>query len=148
VRRGHAGGFAERADVARHVFDVSGSIRRADRVSAHTPGPWRVKGSGRGLILRIFSGDHDDLDTEIATVFRSYCVDYDYEANARLMAAAPELLAALKRYLDNHCANADAEGVGALCECRFCLDTRAAIAKAEGGRSRDNAAPVQPERVV
>jgi hypothetical protein len=33
----------------------------------------------------------------------------------------------LKRYLDNHCANADAEGMSALCECRLCLDTREAI---------------------
>lgn len=30
----------------------------------------------------------------------------------------------LKRYLDNHCANADAEGMSALCECKLCLDTR------------------------
>jgi hypothetical protein len=63
-------------------------------MNGHTPGPWRVKGTGRGLILRIFSGDHDDIDTEIATVFRADHLDY--EANARVMAAGPELLAALK----------------------------------------------------
>lgn len=35
--------------------------------------------------------------------------------------------ALLKRYLDNHCANADAEGMSTLCECQVCLDTRAAL---------------------
>ena len=30
----------------------------------------------------------------------------------------------LKRYLDNHCANADAEGMSTLCECKLCIDTR------------------------
>ena len=35
------------------------------------------------------------------------------------------MLALLRRYLDNHSANADAEGMGALCECRLCLATRA-----------------------
>lgn len=30
----------------------------------------------------------------------------------------------LKRYLDNHCANADAEGMSTLCECKLCQDTR------------------------
>ena len=33
----------------------------------------------------------------------------------------------LKRYLDNHCQNADAEGMSARCECRLCLATRKAI---------------------
>lgn len=30
----------------------------------------------------------------------------------------------LKRYLDNHCANSDAEGMSTLCECKLCTDTR------------------------
>lgn len=33
----------------------------------------------------------------------------------------------LKRYLDNHCSNADAEGMSALCECKLCLETRAQL---------------------
>jgi len=39
----------------------------------------------------------------------------------------PDLIALEKllgRYLDNHCANADAEGMSTLCECRLCLDAR------------------------
>lgn len=38
-----------------------------------------------------------------------------------------ELVKLLKRYLDNHCANADAEGMSALCECQLCLDTRKVV---------------------
>lgn len=33
----------------------------------------------------------------------------------------------LTRYLDNHCANVDAEGVSGLCECQLCKDTRGAL---------------------
>lgn len=33
----------------------------------------------------------------------------------------------LQRYLDSHCANSDAEGMSALCECKLCQDTRAAL---------------------
>jgi phage-related tail protein len=35
--------------------------------------------------------------------------------------------AALRKYLDNHCANADAQGMSALCECKLCLTTRALL---------------------
>lgn len=34
----------------------------------------------------------------------------------------------LMRYLQNHCENADAEGMSALCECRLCLETKEALA--------------------
>jgi hypothetical protein len=34
------------------------------------------------------------------------------------------VLILLRRYLDNHCAHADAEGMSARCECTLCLDTR------------------------
>lgn len=34
----------------------------------------------------------------------------------------------LRRYLDNHCQASDQEGASALCECRLCLETRAALA--------------------
>jgi hypothetical protein len=30
----------------------------------------------------------------------------------------------LKRYLDNHCQNADIENMSGLCECNLCVDTR------------------------
>jgi predicted RNase H-like HicB family nuclease len=33
----------------------------------------------------------------------------------------------LKRYLQNHCEHADAEGMSGLCECQLCQDTRKAL---------------------
>lgn len=46
-----------------------------------------------------------------------------------LNARDDRLSALLCRYLDNHCANADAEGMSTLCECRLCRDTRRALAE-------------------
>jgi hypothetical protein len=50
------------------------------------------------------------------------------------------LLTLLGRYLDNHCANADAEGMSVLCECRLCLETRAALAAATADRAEEREA--------
>lgn len=33
----------------------------------------------------------------------------------------------LRRYLDNHCANADVEGMSTLCECKLCVETRKSV---------------------
>jgi len=56
--------------------------------------------------------------------------DWNSECDARhaAEARADAAEAALRKYLDNHCANADAEGVSALCECRLCLETRQLLA--------------------
>ena len=62
----------------------------------HTPGPWRVKQTGFTYFRDTWNinGFHqvacfqNPQDCQLATV-------YDVEANARLIAAAPELLAAL-----------------------------------------------------
>lgn len=71
----------------------------------HTPGPWHIgAGNGAGAI---FSDEGRMLLTEaggttlfpIATVCYGYRDDED-EANAHLIAAAPDLLAALKDLLD------------------------------------------------
>lgn len=95
----------------------------------HTPGPWCFC-------------DHAPVITESAHPFREIC-DYtdaefslgEAEANARLIAAAPELLAALKdccdelnRLRDLHCP----EYEGKLGEPVIPESVRAAIAKAEG----------------
>jgi hypothetical protein len=47
---------------------------------------------------------------------------------AALTAQRDSLNLIVGRYLDNHCANADAEGMSALCECQLCRDARAARA--------------------
>lgn len=41
--------------------------------------------------------------------------------------AVPPLDKLLRRYLDNHCSDADAEGRSALCECKLCNETRVAL---------------------
>ena len=54
----------------------------------HTPGPWRYESTSGSNYARIFfSADEKDGDN-----LRGYCG----EANARLIAAAPELLEALQ----------------------------------------------------
>ena len=58
---------------------------------SHTPGPWTA------LEKSVWRIDGDER-TEIATAAMGR--DADAEANARLMAAAPDLLAACKRAFD------------------------------------------------
>ncbi|HID7917392.1 TPA: hypothetical protein ACXIEW_002570 [Pseudomonas aeruginosa] len=57
-------------------------------MSNHTPGPWRLRGCDGGWAID-FNDDQEQV------------VDYVYEeADARLIAAAPELLAALQMTRD------------------------------------------------
>lgn len=59
-------------------------------MSTHTPGPWRP---GRGLEGEcLVRAEQVDGQPYVALVFKS---NDDYEANARLIAAAPELLGLL-----------------------------------------------------
>jgi hypothetical protein len=62
-------------------------------MSKHTPGPWQVHGS------HIYTADPERA--LLAQVFNSgsKASDYPLQANARLIAAAPELLEALKECL-------------------------------------------------
>jgi hypothetical protein len=74
-------------------YDVS---RVNIAASQHTPGPWRVGDAGH----TIFGPKESDgrLPQRIGEVC---AVREDYLANARLIAAAPELLASLKNLLAN-----------------------------------------------
>ncbi len=63
-------------------------------MSKHTPGPWEIERYSDGLIqivgdVRIVSDDEENVTTVVEAVSRGD------EANARLIAAAPELLDAL-----------------------------------------------------
>jgi hypothetical protein len=92
-------------------------------MSKHTPGPWQVHGS------HIYTADPERA--LLAQVFNSgsKASDYPLQANARLIAAAPELLEALKDALF-HVANQGDIGVDQWLACE--RKARAAIAKAEG----------------
>ena len=59
-------------------------------MSNHTPGPWYVGGD------MVWSFDDDG---EIAVVIRVHERDQEFEANSRLIAAAPDLLEALEDLL-------------------------------------------------
>ena len=69
-------------------------------MSKHTPGPWRVNGGGK---LRWISADskvatHSD-DVNRNTPSDNMVCESVYEADARLIAAAPELLEALRMFV-------------------------------------------------
>jgi hypothetical protein len=99
---------------------------------AHTPGPWYALGQAvnvdrAGLEgLASIAKAHQRRGTDSVPITKA-----EAEANARLIAAAPDLLAALRGVAD-----------GSLCFCggegeesghrTFCTVARAAIAKAEG----------------
>jgi hypothetical protein len=106
-----------------HRPPQTGNERRRTTMDAtHTPGPWTVPGYVCGPDIGIIGNDRivamvtNDEDRPID--------DAEQLANARLMAAAPELLDSL-RYM---VANAEAEGWSEL----MTGDAAAAIAKAEG----------------
>ncbi len=88
---------------------------------SHTPGPWRV-GRTTGGLLGIWSRRSRADSPDVCSV--ASVPDARDEANAHLMAAAPELLAACKRALEDDGRLQGATRRG---------DIRAAIAKAEAG---------------
>lgn len=105
-------------------------------MSNHTPGPWRLSKLGfaenDGSIPVLSATEGDETAKRICTVsfqskakrgeaYRTPCADRD--ANARLIAAAPELLEALKELSFDAFEDAHPEAV---------KKARAAIAKAEG----------------
>ena len=104
-------------------------------MSKHSPGPWTIgKVSHKNQHVDIDSLNHDPFVgcDEWRTMARTYGTEGEEEigsivmlANARLIAAAPELLEALQSVLDN-CL--DSEGL-----CAAHAKARAAIAKAKGG---------------
>ena len=81
----------------------------------HTPGPWQYK--------RTSGFDYGSTAYWVPGI----CTNIDTEANARLIAAAPELLEALKAVLDNPYREGTASHE------RVKDIARAAIAKATGG---------------
>lgn len=86
-------------------------------MSKHTPGPWAIRQEKEGW-CRIYAPKDYYVGGEIA--------HYVSNANANLIAAAPELLEALQ-YLANVCPAIDAQGEEAH------QRARAAIAKTTGG---------------
>lgn len=63
----------------------------------HTPGPWKFNGehmkSDSSAVIR----SADNMTVAFAADFNKYARDEEKDANARLIASAPELLDAVKR---------------------------------------------------
>jgi hypothetical protein len=102
----------------------------------HTPGPWELGhelGEGFSIVREI--APHSGQLLVVATSgtqkkFMGHQIDRETaQANARLIAAAPELLEACKRLLIAHTANIQAQGYEFDAWSRL---AEAAIAKAEG----------------
>lgn len=108
----------------------------------YTPGPWVIAMNSNGnLYIQPEGRGHE---TDIAFIFRPYPQVGDHspiearrEANARLIAAAPELLEALRRIYNNaqsRLFNSDTGAGHPDFDALYCIcqESRAAIAKAEG----------------
>ena len=105
----------------------------ANQKTEHTPGPWRISGcrthnSATGIDeLMIEHGDENCISPIIASI----CSDVDrlpMSANARLIAAAPDMLVALKFLAD-----AARTEPGMAIYKDHIKKSEEAIAKAEGG---------------
>lgn len=96
-------------------------------MSKHTPGPWNI-GTKNGARVWSENGETLIADADASESLRKEIK----KANARLIAAAPELLKALTKLLDMH-ERCDA-GFAPHVELRFAIRdmARAAIAKATG----------------
>ncbi len=104
-------------------------------MAKHTPGPWTAEEATSNSI------DIVSEEVEIATIIsdEDFPEDCEERANARLIAAAPELLDALRDLADRAEGGVDYglchRGICSRSECAQCrrVDAaRAAIAKAEG----------------
>lgn len=94
----------------------------------HTPGPWRTDNNiGRKSELGVVA---DAAPCVIATMCNAKAWPVEAKANARLIAAAPDLLAALEKLIDHVAITNIGKRDGVIA---ISLDHgRAAIAKAKG----------------
>ena len=101
----------------------------------HTPGPWSLSDSFDRVERRVKHGDNPPLVWRIASGINSAHPDYmpraEQIANARLIAAAPELLDALERISTAYDETLRHPIAAPLLQAIY--GARAAIAKAKGG---------------
>jgi hypothetical protein len=91
--------------------------------TSHTPGPWEVFNSHSGIYIL-------DSAEQAAICKIEWCLED--EANARLIASAPELLSVLKRL----CSKFGVDDNGSSRDWTEWREARAAIDKAEGRAQR------------
>lgn len=103
-------------------------------MSGHTPGPWIWK-DGQASITRSWNGaDHQVAAVDykkLAWHEDSNCAGRESGANARLIAAAPDMLAALEKFIDYENAMDGMDDIdGMLIYAEFSRMAHIAIAKA------------------
>ena len=98
------------------------------KTAKHTPGPWKNDGPTRQGGVRIVAPYKPTCTYMVAEVLPDCPDDATRDANARLIAAAPDLLAALEKVLAAYEA-AREPGHGTI----LIDEARDAIAKARGG---------------
>lgn len=106
-------------------------------MTAHTPGPWKVTGlSGNDGDIKIIEADTRTVAWTPITSDNGECLSNQGKANARLIAAAPELLETLERLNLLEIESTEAGTVAEGPELREWSDAfeqaREAIAKAKG----------------
>ena len=95
-------------------------------MSKHTPGPWKVVPS----LNEIVNADHGLLRYDIRADYTLIGALYENEADARLIAAAPDLLEVAQAIVDALTADPSLHG---LLLSGISLRAQTAIAKATGG---------------
>ena len=97
----------------------------------HTPGPWRIQDTYDGTIPVDGWSEEGEESIEICRVSLDNETEATQSANAALIAAAPELLAALEAIAGGH-VMAGREFSALECIHEYQKIARAAIAKAKG----------------
>jgi len=102
----------------------------------HTPGPWKIgRAKGKGTARSIWRNDAGfDESCDGNKGYALICRHVHNEANARLIAAGPDMLAALAHIADRAADPSSTENQDSIeCALNFICETaRAAIAKAKG----------------
>lgn len=98
-------------------------------MSRHTKGPWEVRAKNPGIVAPVGRPLHIVANCDVLPLGPK-----TVSANARLVAAAPELLDALE-WLVEECTNGDGSGtVGAIGAARAVIAKARAAAPTEAGR--------------
>jgi hypothetical protein len=102
----------------------------------HTPGPWFITQHQAEINHIAIYYEDDSLRSKIADLYDgNLCEEHGtIEANASLIAAAPDLLEALERIMDYAVDGANIRDVNIFEQPQF-VNAYAAIAKAKGGAS-------------
>lgn len=131
--------------MAEREYQDNGTTIRIEEKAKHTPGPWVYcyTGTSNAEMFRIKTNARRE-QSGIARVFSWTDHSEESKENARLIAAAPELLEALDQLICGGCGHRigwngvhDAEQTRLertdWKKCNWCKHARAAIAKATGG---------------